>query len=461
MRLSRLRLRLAAAFALAFAVGLGALAALSLGYLWRESNRRLSERLGTVARGVSAAVAREMHETPDSSFRYAAEQVAAEWPQNAGAFAIVGEAGEIVAARDSAREAVRVVRSWASRGQPRELDPASPPDLRVVTERDTTVLPGGTRARWSVVAFGSTEGIERDTELLGESLAVAAPLILLVSLAFGYGLARRALQPVDGLREAISRIGPADLDRRLPVHVSPDEVDALAEQFNALLGRLDDAQRRNRGFVRETAHQIRTPLTLVLGEAAHELAGAGGDGAARAALARIQRAAEQMRRRVDELFLLAEAEAGETVRLEDDVELDGLALECTDLMRARAQALGRTLALGDVAPVVVRGNEHLLREALLELLENGCRHGAATAPVTTAVRADADGATIEVRSAVDAGRTAVEAPGQGLGRAIVSWIAAAHDGRFSRRAEDGVEIAELHLPRRPAEGATRAGTAPA
>ena len=447
--LSRLRLRLAAAFALAFALGLGALAAIALGYLWRESNRRLTERLATVAQGVSAAVAREMRENSDSTFRYAAEQVAAEWPQNGGAFAVIDDAGAIVASHDSARTAARVATSWAAQGRPRTLDIRDEPSIRVVAERDTVAREGGGRLRWSVVAFGGTEGVESDAELLGGSLAVAAPIILLVSLAFGYALAKRALRPVDGLRETISRIGPTDLDHRLPVSDRPDEIDALAAQFNALLGRLDDAQRRNRGFVREAAHQIRTPLTLVLGEAAHELAGPGADGPARAALARIQRAAEQMRRRVDELFLLAEAEAGETVRLDDAVELDGLVLECTDLMRARAQALGRTLALGEVAPVVVRGNAHLLQEALLELLENGCRHGAATAPVTTSVLATADGAMIEVRSAVDADAAPVDAPGRGLGLAIVAWIAAAHGGYIARHADDGIDVAELHLRSSP------------
>src|SRR5471032_1570261 len=102
----------------------------------------------------------------------------------------------------------------------------------------------------------------------------------------------------------------------------------------------------------------------------------------RATLGRIRTAAEQMRRRVDELFLLAEAQAGEKARLEDDVELDGLVLDCTDLMRERASALGRSLAIGRAEHSVVRGNAGLLQEALVELMENACRHGSSGIPIT-------------------------------------------------------------------------------
>src|SRR5476651_5098 len=121
----------------------------------------------------------------------------------------------------------------------------------------------------------------------------------------------------------------------------------------------------------------------------------------RATLGRIRTAAEQIRRRVDELFLPAEAQAGEKVRLEDDVELDGLVLDCTDLMRERASALGRSLAIGNAEHVVVKGSAPLLQEALVELIENACRHGSTETPVTVSCSATSDGASLEVSSGGD------------------------------------------------------------
>ncbi|MGH7656117.1 MAG: sensor histidine kinase, partial [Gemmatimonadaceae bacterium] len=225
------------------------------------------------------------------------------------------------------------------------------------------------------------------------------------------------------------------------------------------LQRLDDVQRRNRGFIREAAHQIRTPLTLVLGEAGHELAATSTTpDRMRATLSRIRTAAEQMRRRVDELFLLAEAQAGEKVRLEDDVELDGLVLDCTDLMRERASSLGRSLAIGKAEHVVVRGSAPLLQEALVELIENACRHGSAGAPVTVSSAAAAGGATLEVTSG---GEAFVLAPRQdtgapdGLGLPIVEWIARAHGGELKIQREGKLNVITMVLT----TGATAEGRA--
>jgi signal transduction histidine kinase len=451
MPLSRLRLRLAGGFALAFALGLGLLAAGVLGYLWRESSSRLDARLLAVTDGVARAVARELNDAPDSSLAYAANEVVKEWPANDDAFGIVDDHGVLVAGVNRSRALDAAVGAWARAGSGTRFTVShAGQDFRAMALPLASFKARGHEWRYGVVAFGSTEGIERDTEVLGGALAVAAPLIVLLSLAGGYVLARRALRPVDELGAAIAAIAPADLSRRLPEGQPGDEIGRLAVEFNSLLARLDEAQRRNRGFVREAAHQIRTPLTLVLGEAGHELGATVPDvERMRTTLVRIRSAAEQMRRRVDELFLLAEAQAGERVRLDDDVELDGLVLECTDLMRGRASALGRTLAIGRAEHVVVRGNEALLKEALVELLENGCRHGKEGSTVTVSSYAGAEIALLEVQSAGEPfglpSRDGAKTP-SGLGLQIVEWIARSHDGELRLSREGERNVLTLQLP---------------
>ena len=432
MALSRLRLRLAAGFALAFLLALAILAAVALGYLWSESTRRLDKRLDASADAVATRIGRLLQESPASSLALASNEVAREWPPSGDLFVVVDTAGAMVAGVGPREIIDRTLAAWAA-ARSAHFDVDKPrDDFRASGLRATLPRASGPPMRFGVLAFSSVEGIDSDARLLAGTLAIAAPLILLLSLSAGYALARRALRPVDDLGRSIAGIAPTDLSRRLDVHGPPDEVTALADEFNALLQRLDDAQQRNRGFVREAAHQIRTPLTLVLGEAGHELAATNTTAdRMRATLGRIRTAAEQMRRRVDELFLLAEAQAGESVRLEDDVELDGLVLECTDLMRERASSLGRSLAIGRAEHVVVRGSASLLQEALVELIENACRHGDSEVPVTVSCASAGGFASLQVTSGGEpfaaVRPTESGAPG-GLGLPIVEWIARAHGG---------------------------------
>jgi signal transduction histidine kinase len=449
MALSRLRLRLAAGFAFAFLVALAILASVALGYLWNESTRRLDKRLDASADGVAAAVGRVLQESRDSSFARAANEVVREWPPGGELFAVVDEGGAMVAGVGPRDVIERMLAAWASAHSPHFAVDKPGDDYRASGLHATLPRADGAPLRFGVLAFSSLEGIDSDTHVLAETLAIGAPLILLLSLAAGYGLARRALRPVDELATAIAGILPTDLSRRLPVGDPHDEVAALAAEFNALLQKLDDAQRRNRGFIREAAHQIRTPLTLVLGEAGHELAARSTTpDRMRGTLGRIRTAAEQMRRRVDELFLLAEAQAGEKIRLEDDVELDGLVLECTDLMRERASALGRSLAIGKAEHVVVRGSAPLLQEALVEMIENACRHGGADAPVTVSCAAAPGGASLEVTSGGEpflmAPRPDSGAP-DGLGLPIVEWIAVAHGGALQVTRNGSLNVVTMTL----------------
>ena len=449
MQLSRVRLRIAAGFALAFTVSLGVLAAGALGYLWQQSHARLDARLSAARDAAVQAFQREFADTPDSSLTFVAGEVIAEWPANDDPVAIVDARCTLLAGVKPASATSDVVAALNAAAGDEFPVRIAHSDYRAIATPVVPVRVGGHAARIRAVAFASAEGIESDAKLLGGALAIVTPLLILLSLVAGYALAGRALRPAGDLRDAMRQIAPTDLSQRLPVREPRDEIGALAAEFNGVLARLAEAQSRNRRFLREAAHQIRTPLTLVLGEAGNALGGASGDADARAALPRIRTAAEQMRRRVDDLFLLAEAQSGEPVRLDDDVELDGLAFECTDLMRSRATSLGRSLALGRTDHMTVRGNARLLQEAVVELIENGCRHGTPDEPVTVSVEASGAQATIAVASGgdpIDIGATD-DVP-EGLGIPIVRWIAKAHGGELRIERQGERNAVSLALPAR-------------
>ena len=248
----------------------------------------------------------------------------------------------------------------------------------------------------------------------------------------------------------------------LPILNPADEIDRVGHQFNRLLDRLQESQSQNRQFLRHAAHQIRTPLTLVIGETSLALRQGPADPAP--VFRRIQLAAEQMRRRVEELFLIAEARTGEPPSLTDQVESDALVLECAELMRGRAAELGRHLELGEVMPVVFSGNNGLLREAVLELLENALRHGTDHGPVTLSSWATEGIIRLEVASSGPDASAALEvrdpwAVGaeRGLGLAVVRWIAEQHRGRLRHEFGAGRNRFSVQLgPVAPAAGARSA-----
>lgn len=450
MPVSRLRLRLAGGFAVILGVTLGLFVSAGLWQQWRQSRERLDTRLESVAIAVDHALVLELRDSPTSSLRAAAAEVVRRWPHESDAFAVLDSTGTPLAVIDRLDLAPRALESARSTTAVRFDLERDGEDGRAI--RLPAVLSSAegraarTHGRVEIVVFDSTEGIERDIEGMTRTILVAAPLLILLSLVGGYLLAGRALLPMQRLGLAIDAIAPDDLTARLPASIDGDEIAAIAGRVNTLLERVEVFRLRHQRFVREAAHQIRTPLTLVLGEASHAMEPTSTDPqSAVRALARVHRAAEQMRRRVDELMLFAEADSGTAFACNDAVELDDLALECTDLMRGRAATLGRTLSLVDVAPVTVRANAPLLREALLEMLENACRHGSGDAAVSVSTEARGAEAHIVVGSSL-ARQGAAAVAGSGLGVAVLNWIAAGHAGRFTRTVVGERYEARLILP---------------
>ncbi|HEX3927324.1 MAG TPA: histidine kinase dimerization/phospho-acceptor domain-containing protein [Gemmatimonadales bacterium] len=448
MALSRLRLRLTGGFAVAFFVGFAALDGLNYSYVTFNNQHEFRERLKDAAASSRDVIRREggrIH--VDNQVFDGLQRAMIDYAPSKLAFVVYDSAGHRIASGGDAAMIDRLpgVDSLPAVGDIDRIPLPSGFHLELATD---TVL--GTH----VVAAATTE-VRRARQIrLIKRILLTIPVSLLLALTIGYYLSRWSLAPIDALARATDAITPGPLAERLPVRSPPDELDRLTARFNGLLDRIQALQAQSDAFLREVAHQIRTPLTLVLGETELGLERERSAEEYVRTLRRVHAAASQMTHRVRDLLLLARMEAGERPPLRDAVELDSLALEATDLFRARASAFGQHLELREIVACEVAGDEALLREAVLEMLENACRHGEPGSPVAVSVRPDGANVLLEVRNAGEpiTPRPAPAADGtgregtRGLGLSIMRWIASSHGGELVIRRTGRENIVALVFP---------------
>ncbi len=451
MPLSRLRLRLAALFGCAFLLGLALLDYALFRHVTQQADLRLTAGLETAAAGLAQAIQRERQDPPGRPLREAVADALDEWPPGSASLLVLTPDGDSLGALGDSGLIAAARRVDALRAGPAvekfPLDDEG--NGRAAVTSLTTDPP------LLVAALQSTAGLREDRESLFGWLIGTAPLVLLLGLGAGYVLARIALRPIRRMARTMAEMAPGRLERRLAVRQPPDELDDLAARFNGLLDRLGEARRVNRTFLARAAHQLRTPLTLVRGESEFGLDRPRAPEEYRQILDRIRIAAGHMSQRVSDLFLLAQADAGEVPPLEDRVEVDGLLLECVDLMRGRARATSHPLQFGRVEPAELTGNEMLLRESLLELIENACRHADQGTAIMVDGYAVEETVRIEVTSRGEpleperlTGHQAGEdGDERGLGLSIVRWIAQAHAGRLEYDHQGRTSRFALVLPR--------------
>ena len=346
--------------------------------------------------------------------------------------------------------------------------PLEPPDMRTLmlrapeSEEDLyTVDAGSTQVRMMVrpvqlgslsLVLGAAHGLrgrERVLHELAIALVAGIPVLLIVAIAGGWLLARQNLHPVAVMAERAATIGAANLHERLPVKNPRDELGRLATVFNDLLARLDQAFDQQRQFMADASHELRTPVAIMSGES--ELALSRDERPAaelRTALVNIRHEARRLKRIVDDLFLLARANAGEQLLAAEPLYLGDLAREC--LMTVRSLAGAKNIALhydgGDELPFV--GDAALLRRMLMNLLDNAIKYTPAGGTVELRATSEDGTYTLDV---TDTGpgipaeaqarlfdrfyRARVERAkgdgGAGLGLAIARWIAESHGGTIT------------------------------
>ena len=276
------------------------------------------------------------------------------------------------------------------------------------------------------------------------ALLIGGPAAVLAAGAGAWVLAGAALRPVELMRRQAAEISDRDLDRRLGVPPTRDEVAALGETMNALLGRLQEALARERGFVADAGHELRTPLAVLR----TELELAARPGRSREALVdAVTRAGEETDRLIrlaEDLLLLARADNHRLLRPTRLSLLDVLHIAARGA-RTRAADRGVTVTVDAPAALEVEADPDRLRQAVDNLLDNAARH-APPGSVVEIVATPGPGAVaiavadrgpgfppyflahaFERFHRADAARSRDDG-GTGLGLSIVRAIARAHDG---------------------------------
>jgi signal transduction histidine kinase len=363
-------------------------------------------------------------------------------------FQILGSSGEVLAASSNSAGLPMLVR--LAPGESRVID--------VPFDDGRFLAMAADAGAGRTVVFGqSMDPVDEPTRALETLLAIGLPALLAVVAATTWRLVGRALAPVDAIRVQVDAISAAALDRRVPEPSASDEVGRLAATMNRMLDRLEQAQHRERRFVADASHELRSPIAAIRQHAEvalnHPELGDGLAGVAHAESLRLQSL-------VDDLLVLAQADEHRSPLRRRPVDVDDLVL--AEAHRLRDAGTVEVDARG-VSAARVNGDLAALRRMVRNLVDNAVRHASTRVELClyerdgwAVLHVDDDGPGIPVadRSRVferfvrlDDARVGVDGGTGGLGLAIVAEIAAAHDGNVQiGDAPAGGARATVRLP---------------
>lgn len=300
----------------------------------------------------------------------------------------------------------------------------------------------GPRGRLIVMVGRSLEGVTEAGGAVTAILAVAVPLLLLVVGAVTWRVVGRALAPVDAIRAEVEAISSRELHRRVPGPPGKDEIGRLARTMNRMLTRLEEGQGRERRFVSDASHELRSPVATIRQHA--EVALSHPDGTTLGELAEVVLEEDvRLQRIVEDLLLLTRIDEGTVHVRTDPVDLDDLMFEEASRLR---NSTNLRIDVGGVSAGRVSGDREKLERLLRNLTDNAARHARSTIAlalretngvVVLAVDDDGKGIGDEHRWRIFDRFVRLEesrdrdSGGSGLGLAIVREIAGFHRGKVT------------------------------
>lgn len=461
---SSIRVRLTLWYMLVFGVLLSAFSLAVYLVLSRNLYSRLDTSLANSVRTVASSFRSEMNESGGNAAEGAAE--ALNTLELSGADVAIYAGDRLLASNEAARKTfipfnpdsispqasgqpfLQTVPGFGEEGGRRIVLPLGPPEPSHRSGLQSE------DEHYYVVITEPLHDLEEQLEAIRRIFYFGLPATLLAAGFGGLLLARKSLAPVVAMSNQAAQIGARNLHERLRVRNAADELGRLASVFNELLSRLDHSFEAMKAFVADASHELRTPISIIRGEAEVALLQARDSAEYKAALVTIQDEAKQLSRLVDDLLALARADAGERPLKVDEFYLNDLVEECCRTAQVLAAQKSLSLEMRPAADLPFRGDEDLLRRMIFNLLDNAIKYTPSGGAVTVNL-GERNGIVELTVSDTGIGIPAEAAPqiferffrvakarsradgGTGLGLAIARWAAEAHNGSITVASRPG------------------------
>jgi signal transduction histidine kinase len=324
-----------------------------------------------------------------------------------------------------------------------------------------------------VIAVGESL-TDRNEALHGlvAAFVIAGSLAVVLASLVGYALAAAGLAPVETMRRRAAAISLSGEPERLPLGPARDEIRRLGETLNAMLDRLRRSFDRERTFVADASHELRSPIAVIKTELEGVLRSGAVGGEQRVALVAAVAECDRLAELAEDLLVLARAADGRLPIRPEPLRVRTLLEGTRHRFLDRASEAGRSIRIDAPDDIFVMADELRMRQALANLVDNAVRHGGGD--IDLAARLTHDGVEVDVTDhgggfdpefagrAFERFTRASESRsggGAGLGLAIVRAIASGHGGRATIvEGPEGTTV-RLLLPAAPPDSGAPAGTA--
>ncbi len=227
------------------------------------------------------------------------------------------------------------------------------------------------------------------------NLAGVGGIILLLGLAGGWWLVGRALRPIEDISAAAVKISAGDLSQRINVAEAESELGQLAAVLNSTFARLEAAFAQQQQFTSDAAHELRTPVSVMLTQTQTALNRERSAAEYRETVEACQRAAQRMRRLIESLLELARLDAGQETMKRLRFDLAKTVTDCVEQLKPVAGQRNVKI-LTELAPVEITGDAERLAQVVTNLLTNAIQYNRPDGEVRVKLEAQAGLAVLTV-----------------------------------------------------------------